>query len=181
MGSTSLAYNSEEDAADLDDLRQALGYSEWNVYALSAGGVIGLTAARLYPEGFRSLILDSAIGNRFEMRGGSIWPTKDLILEQVFQGCAEDADCNSPFPNLRARFLRPGPRAPGRASGDRPSRRGRSRARLGRLGCDASRMRGGVRGEGGLALRAREAARRDRLSDLSAVAEAILGVDGPPR
>jgi pimeloyl-ACP methyl ester carboxylesterase len=43
------AYDSAESAADLDALRRALGYRQWNLFALSADGVLGLTYMRLFP------------------------------------------------------------------------------------------------------------------------------------
>jgi len=98
------AYNSAEDAADLRDLRIALGYSEWNVYTLSAGGVIALTAMRLYPGGIRSVILDSAFGTQYEIRGPDVWRPQNRTLEMVFVGCAANAACNAAYPRLRTRF-----------------------------------------------------------------------------
>ena len=46
------AYTAAQDAADLDALRRALlGAGSWNVYALSAGALIGLTAIAFGPRG----------------------------------------------------------------------------------------------------------------------------------
>jgi pimeloyl-ACP methyl ester carboxylesterase len=53
------AYNSAESAADLEALRRALGYRQWNLFALSADGVLGLTYMRLFPGGIRSAVVDS--------------------------------------------------------------------------------------------------------------------------
>ena len=53
------AYNSPASAADLNDLRLALGYKEWNLYGRSYGGRLALTVMRDYPTGIRSVILDS--------------------------------------------------------------------------------------------------------------------------
>ena len=98
------AYNSAEDAGDLDDLRRALGYPRWNLHALSAGGVIALTAMRLHPKGIRSVILDSPVGNQFRLRGPDEWRGQNRTLEKVFAGCAADAACAAAYPNLRQRF-----------------------------------------------------------------------------
>jgi pimeloyl-ACP methyl ester carboxylesterase len=98
------AYNSAEDAADLRDLRIELGYSEWNVYTFSAGGIIALTEMRLYPEGIRSVILDSALGNQYKIRGPDEWGAENRTLEKVFAGCAANATCETAFPDLRTRF-----------------------------------------------------------------------------
>ncbi|MCA9925859.1 MAG: alpha/beta fold hydrolase, partial [Anaerolineales bacterium] len=53
------AYNSLENAADVNDLRIALGYDEWNLYGISYGTKLAMTTMRDHPEGIRSVILDS--------------------------------------------------------------------------------------------------------------------------
>jgi pimeloyl-ACP methyl ester carboxylesterase len=98
------AYDSAADAADLNDLRLALGYRQWNVFALSAGGVVALTAMRLYPSGIRSVALDSPVGNQWQQRGPDQVRAENRMLEKVFAGCAADAACDHAYPNLRARF-----------------------------------------------------------------------------
>ncbi len=100
------SYDSEEDAADLNDLRLALGYDRWNLYVLSAGGEMGLTEMRLFPEGLRSVILDSAVSPLFEFRGPDSWRGLNRVLEMVFAGCAANQACASAYPKLRARFYR---------------------------------------------------------------------------
>ena len=52
-------YHSEASAADLDELRQALGYEQWNVLGVSYGARLALATMRSYPDGVRSVILDS--------------------------------------------------------------------------------------------------------------------------
>jgi pimeloyl-ACP methyl ester carboxylesterase len=37
------SYDSAESAAELDALRRVLGYRQWNLFAASADGVLGLT------------------------------------------------------------------------------------------------------------------------------------------
>jgi pimeloyl-ACP methyl ester carboxylesterase len=100
-------YTAAQDAADLDALRRALlGRGSWNVYALSAGALIGLTAMRLRPAGIRSVILDSPQGTTFKLRGPDVWGSADRVLEKVFAECATDARCDAAHPRLRARFYR---------------------------------------------------------------------------
>src|SRR5690606_30365469 len=53
-------FDSEASAADLRDLRQALGYPQWNLYGLSYGSRLALTAMRADPQGIRSVVLDAA-------------------------------------------------------------------------------------------------------------------------
>jgi pimeloyl-ACP methyl ester carboxylesterase len=98
------AYNSAESAADLNDLRRALGYRRWNLLAISADGVLGLTYMRLYPKGIRSAIIDSGqsvqhLGELDYLRG----LTQEL--ERVFAGCAANPACNATYPGIRTVFF----------------------------------------------------------------------------
>jgi pimeloyl-ACP methyl ester carboxylesterase len=53
------AYTSADSAADIADLRRALGYEEWNLYGVSYGTRLALTVLRDHPDGVRSVALDS--------------------------------------------------------------------------------------------------------------------------
>lgn len=97
------AYNSAASAADLDDLRVSLGYSQWNVLGLSNGGLATLTMMRLHPEGIRSVVLDSPSSND-NLHVVDRWRAPNRLLEKVFADCAADAICNSRYPSLRATF-----------------------------------------------------------------------------
>jgi pimeloyl-ACP methyl ester carboxylesterase len=98
------AYNLEADAADLRDMRIALGYRHWNVLGNSAGGSVALTLMRLYPAGVRSVILDSPLGNQW-LGAADALRTQARFLDKVFAGCAENTACASTHPDLRTRFF----------------------------------------------------------------------------
>src|SRR5690606_39073830 len=53
------AYTSAENAADIADLRVALGYEQVNLYGISYGTRLALTIMRDHPQGIRSVVLDS--------------------------------------------------------------------------------------------------------------------------
>ena len=55
------AYNSAAMAADIEDLRQALGIEQWNLYGISYGTRVAQAVMRDYPKGIRSVILDSPV------------------------------------------------------------------------------------------------------------------------
>ena len=55
------AYTSAASAADLQDLMIALGYDRWNIYGISYGTRLALTAMRDTPEHIRSVVLDSTL------------------------------------------------------------------------------------------------------------------------
>jgi pimeloyl-ACP methyl ester carboxylesterase len=99
------AYNSAEGAADLDDLRRALGYRDWNLLAISADGVLGLTYMRLFPARIRSAVLDSPsspnqLAPDLDLRRGN----HELLLK-VFAGCEANPACDAAYPDLRERFF----------------------------------------------------------------------------
>jgi pimeloyl-ACP methyl ester carboxylesterase len=73
------------------------------MYVISAGGIIGLTAMRLYPEGIRSVILDSPLGNTYEIVT-DLQRAHIRLLEMIFARCAANAACEAAYPNLRTRF-----------------------------------------------------------------------------
>ena len=81
------AYNSAATAADIEDLRVVLGYSKWNLYGGSYGSRIALTVMRDFPQGVRSVILDSAI--------------PPLTVQLVYH----KLQCQSTFRNLRNRIM----------------------------------------------------------------------------
>lgn len=97
------AYNSAENAADVADLRVALGYDEWNLYGISYGTRLALTVMRDYPEGVRSVIIDSVYPpevNSWEEYGQN---TAD-VFTRLFQACADDAGCAASYPDLEGLF-----------------------------------------------------------------------------
>ncbi|MBN1565331.1 MAG: alpha/beta fold hydrolase [Anaerolineae bacterium] len=97
------AYTSAHNAADVADLRVALGYDEWNMLGISYGTRLALTIMRDYPQGIRSVILDSTyppVVDAFEEQAFNT----QRVFEIVFNDCAADAACNSTYPNLEQRF-----------------------------------------------------------------------------
>lgn len=97
------AYNSAENAADLADLRIALGYEEWNVYGISYGTRLAQTLVRDYPSGIRSVILDSAYPPAANLQTETA-VNADRAFGVFFTGCAADAACATAYPDLEQRF-----------------------------------------------------------------------------
>ena len=98
-------YNSQQSAADLDMLRRALGYESWNVLGISYGTRLALTAMRDYPEGIRSVILDSVYPpevNAYEEEAIN----GARAIEALLSGCAVHTPCNVAYPDLLGRFYR---------------------------------------------------------------------------
>ncbi len=98
------AYNTAASAADVNDLREAMGYDQVNLWGTSYGTWLAIEVMRRYPEGIRSVVLDSVYP-----------PQRDLIAEApanaarsidlLFETCAADQACSAAFPDLRTVYL----------------------------------------------------------------------------
>ena len=98
------SYRSAESAADINDLRLALGYEQWNVYGVSYGTRLALTVMRDFPQGVRSVVLDSSYPLQANLYTG-IQANGRRAMDVFFNGCAADPGCNSSFPSLRDVFF----------------------------------------------------------------------------
>jgi pimeloyl-ACP methyl ester carboxylesterase len=101
------AYHSAASAADVEDLRQALGYESWNLLGVSYGTRLALTIMRDFGHtgAIRSAILDSVYPpqvNDYVDVGVSAQRAFNLL----FSRCEADAACNAAYPDLEARFYR---------------------------------------------------------------------------
>jgi len=97
------AYNSTENAADIADLRIALGIDTWNVYGVSYGSRLALTVLRDHPQGIRSVVLDSVsppANNIVE----TWWSAPAGSFNAIFAACAAQPACAAAYPNLGADF-----------------------------------------------------------------------------
>ena len=96
-------YHSATNAADVADLRVALGIDEWNLLGISYGTRLAQTVMRDVPEGVRSVILDSTYSPQEDLTTAT---PANLVraLEQLWEGCATDPDCSAAYPDLEDRF-----------------------------------------------------------------------------
>lgn len=95
------AYNSSESAADVADLRVALGYDEWDLYGVSYGTRLALTVMRDHPDGVRSVILDSTYPPEIDVVA-NILPNAARSLDELFSACASDPECSSTHGDLES-------------------------------------------------------------------------------
>ncbi|MFJ9643904.1 alpha/beta fold hydrolase [Streptomyces sp. NPDC101206] len=97
------AYDTTENAADIADLRTALGIEEWNVYGVSYGTDLALQLLRDHPQGIRSTVLDSVVAPHLNLLEG-LWTNAADQYGAVFAACAAQPACRSAYPDLRAEF-----------------------------------------------------------------------------
>jgi pimeloyl-ACP methyl ester carboxylesterase len=96
-------YTTAASAADLADLRIALGVDEWNVYGTSYGSRLALTMLRDFPEGVRSVVLDAPV----PLQGDfplNLPAHAERAFRLFFESCAIDPGCDFQYPNLERQF-----------------------------------------------------------------------------
>ena len=97
------AFDTAQNAADIADLRVALGIDEWHVYGVSYGSDLALQLLRDHPAGIRSLVLDSVVPPDVNLVAG-FWPNAALGYRALFDGCAAEPACHAAYPNLESAF-----------------------------------------------------------------------------
>lgn len=89
--------------ADLEALRNALGYERLNLYGISYGSRVAQHFVRQHPEATRSVIIDGVVAPQLAL-GPAIAVEAQVTLEEIFARCAEDEQCAAAFPNLPEEF-----------------------------------------------------------------------------
>lgn len=88
---------------DLEALREALGYTAFNLYGISYGSRVAQHFARRYPHATRTVILDGVVPPQIAL-GPAIATEAQKALESVFMRCAEDELCGERFPDIATKF-----------------------------------------------------------------------------
>jgi pimeloyl-ACP methyl ester carboxylesterase len=97
------AYDSRENAADVEALRVALGYDQINLYGVSYGTLLALHVLRDFPGGLRSVIIDSVVPTQVNFLEQAA-RSENRALSEFFAACTADARCNAIYPNLEQVF-----------------------------------------------------------------------------
>lgn len=97
------AFDSIENAADINSLRVALGYDQINLYGVSYGTLLALHVMQTHPEGLRSVILDAVVPTQTNFILESPQSQK-RAFNRLFSTCAADPDCNANYPHLEDLF-----------------------------------------------------------------------------
>ena len=89
---------------DLEALRIALGYEQFNLYGISYGTRVAQHFLRRFPESTRSVVLDGVVAPQIAL-GPAIATEAQNVLDAIFGRCAESEACQERFPNIREAFL----------------------------------------------------------------------------
>ncbi len=98
------AFNSLENANDIDALRQVLGYEKINLYGVSYGSLLALHTLREHPDGLRSVILDGVLPPQMNLNADVPF-SADYGFTRFFEACAADASCSRYYPELETTFF----------------------------------------------------------------------------
>lgn len=88
---------------DLEAIREALGYSQLNLYGVSYGSRVAQHFARRYPESVRSVIVDGVVPPQVAL-GPEIATESQKAVDNILARCAADTACVEAFPEIEATF-----------------------------------------------------------------------------
>lgn len=97
------AFNSLENARDVNDVRAALGYETFNFYGVSYGTELGQFLMRERPPGLRSVVLDAVVPLGFSLVTG-VPAVRQQVMPRYAQSCAASPACNEAYPDLANRY-----------------------------------------------------------------------------
>lgn len=90
---------------DLDNIREALGYDQINLFGTSYGSRAAMRYMQLYPDRVRTAVLNAVTSPELVIYLQS--PADgQRALDLLFERCASDAACSTAFPNLEVDFER---------------------------------------------------------------------------
>jgi pimeloyl-ACP methyl ester carboxylesterase len=98
------AFDTAQNAADIADLRTALGIKEWNIYGVSYGSDLALTILRDHPAGVRSVVVDGVVPPQSVILN-EFWPDAAAGYETLIKACEAQPACNAAYPNLRKELV----------------------------------------------------------------------------
>jgi len=99
------AFNTRQNATDVEALRHALKLENIVLHGVSYGTRLALTVMKLYPQHIEAAILDSPFPPQAEFAGRDA-NTFGPVLDRLFEACQQYADCAAAYPDLRGRLLR---------------------------------------------------------------------------
>lgn len=98
-------YTTLADANDIHDLIQALKLTQADLYGVSYGTRLALEVMRSFPQGVRSVVLDSTVPPQLKLIT-NIPSSTSRVFSTLFQGCAKDPSCNARYPDLESVFYK---------------------------------------------------------------------------
>ncbi len=97
-------YSSIENARDVEALRRALGFEQWNVWGISYGSILGQAYLKQDPDGIRAAVIDAIVPLQQDITFHHIARYYDRVLTMLGDACAENERCAGDFPDITTRL-----------------------------------------------------------------------------
>lgn len=97
-------YNTNEIAADINDLVNTLEIEEYNLLTISYSTKIAQVLLRDYPERIRSVVMDSPLPLEVNYDEESVTNLLESITK-LLSDCENDEKCKKAYPNIKNRFF----------------------------------------------------------------------------
>ncbi len=97
------AYNTIENAADIEDLRRALKIDSINLIGISYSGGLMMTVMRNFPQHVRAVILDSALPGFVNYEEDALFSINEAF-NRIFSNCERDSTNTALYGNMKQRF-----------------------------------------------------------------------------
>ncbi|GAA1928710.1 hypothetical protein GCM10009775_20890 [Microbacterium aoyamense] len=98
------AYTSAASAADLAELRLALGYDTWNLYGVGSGSRLASTILRDQPSGLRAVILDGAEPAEIDVHE-ALPAGIAAVADRLLANCHASQNCRTRYPDLAKKLI----------------------------------------------------------------------------
>lgn len=93
--------------ADLEAMREALGYSQWNLWGGSYGTRVAQEYLRRFPDRVRTMTLDGVAPPGMVI-SLDVWRTREAALAAIFRACEARPACRAAHPDVAATLARIG-------------------------------------------------------------------------
>lgn len=98
-------YNTNEIAADINDLIKVLDIDSYNLLTISYSTKIAQVLLRDYPDKIRSVVMDSPLPLEVNYEEESVVNVLEAV-SKLLEDCAAQESCQTAFPNLKERFYK---------------------------------------------------------------------------
>lgn len=95
-------YSTLNAVKDFDAVREALGYTQINIYGGSYGTRSGLAYMREFPNTIRAAVLDGVAPPQVKL--GLFSHSANAAFQRMLSDCAEQEACHNTFPNLAEKY-----------------------------------------------------------------------------
>jgi pimeloyl-ACP methyl ester carboxylesterase len=92
-------YTSDENAADVNDIRQAMGYGKMILDGSSYGTLLAQFVMRDYPDSVEAVVLDGVAGTTKTDWNAGLGKQTETLFNKIFAECADDPACAAAYPD----------------------------------------------------------------------------------